>query len=170
MLTHLTNPRNLAVKLFLPHPHFFLSCSPSLHPRSSSQLGALSPNFPLSLSPLSPSLSLSPSSLPTLLSLSRSRKVKPPRRLMDENGIKMKAHFQIMKICGGRLGSWGEAAEVPTKLILKFMCVWLRQSPCVISTRGAKMENITKILIAFEGRKWNGGAFFFFSANSVHFV
>lgn len=59
---------------------------------------------------------------------------------------------------------------MPTKLILKFMCVWLapRQSPCVIFTMGAKVENITKILIVFEVAKWKDSAFF--PADSVHFV
>lgn len=82
---------------------------------------------------------------------------------MDENGIKMKAHFRIMKICGRRLGSRGRLAEVPSKLILKFMYVWLgpRQSPCVIFTMGAKVENITKILIVFEGSGWS---------ESFHFI
>lgn len=61
---------------------------------------------------------------------------------------------------------------MPTKLILKFMCVWLgpRQSPCVIFTRGAKVENITKILIVFEEGKWKGGAFFVFPPDSARFV
>lgn len=57
-----------------------------------------------------------------------------------------------------------------TKLILKFMCVWLlpRQSPSVISNGGGgwgEVENITKILIAFGvGVKKKGGA------DRVHFV
>lgn len=58
---------------------------------------------------------------------------------------------------------------MPTKLILKFMCVWLlpRQSPSVISNGGGggEVENITKILIAFGvGVKKKGGA------DRVHFV
>lgn len=60
---------------------------------------------------------------------------------------------------------------MPTKLILKFMCVWLlpRQSPSVISNGGGggggEGENITKILIAFGvGVKKKGGA------DRVHFV
>lgn len=108
---HLTDPENLAGKIHLPPPPdiSFPSRSPSRRPRSSSQLSPLlSPN---SLPPLSPiSVSVTPArpapSQPRYLG-SRSRKVKPPRHLMDENGIKMKAHFRIMKMCGGRLGSWG---------------------------------------------------------------
>lgn len=58
---------------------------------------------------------------------------------------------------------------MPTKLILKFMCVWLRprQSPCVIFTMGAKVENITKILIVFERGKWKDSAIFFFFQPTV---
>lgn len=57
---------------------------------------------------------------------------------------------------------------MPTKLILKFMCVWLlpRQSPSVISNGGGggEVENITKILIAFGVGVKKGGA------DRVHFV
>lgn len=38
------------------------------------------------------------------LSERRSGKDEASPHLMDENGIKMKAHFQIMKMSGGRLG------------------------------------------------------------------
>lgn len=94
----------------------FLSCPP--FPPSSFIFSTLPP-YLLSSLPLPPTIPPPPLCLPILvsaalahspansLSLSGSRKVKPPRRLMDENGIKMKAHFQIMKICGGRLGDSG---------------------------------------------------------------
>lgn len=62
----------------------------------------------------------------------------------------------------------GEAAEVPAKLILKFMCVRLvpRQSPGVIlPTRGgAKWKTQQKILM---GKVEKGGAPFLFSVCSV---
>lgn len=102
----LTLAREIFLLLFLfmsppPHPSILVH-----HLNSASYLPtSLCLPLPLSL-PISASVTLT-LSLPTSLSLSRSRKVKPPRRLMDENGIKMKAHFQIMKICSGRLGSRG---------------------------------------------------------------
>lgn len=73
-------PRNLALKISPPPPpsHFSPWCSPSLHPRSSSQLGPLISQLPSSLSPLSPSLSLSPApSLPCYLCRDHARSNLP---------------------------------------------------------------------------------------------
>lgn len=43
---------------------------------------------------------------------------------MDENGIKMKAHFQIMKICGRRLGGRGGFAEVSDQINIEiYVCL-----------------------------------------------
>lgn len=137
-------------------PHFFLSCSPSLHPRSSSHSAPYLPTSLFPLSPISVSVTLA-RSLPTSLSLSRSCKVKPPRRLMDENGIKMKAHFQIMKICSRRLGSLGGCWGADQINIEIYVCLARAQTiPMCYFQQGAKVENITKILIVFE--KGNGKA------------
>lgn len=79
---------------------------------------------------------------------------------MDENGIKMKAHFQIMKICGGRLGSWGGCRGADQINIEIYVCLAPAQTiPMCYFHQGAKVENITEILIVFEQEKWKGGAF-----------
>lgn len=128
--------------------------------------GPLIAQLPSSLSRLSPSLSLSPRSLPTSLSLSRSRKVKPRRRLMDENGIKMKAHFQIMKICSRRLGSSGGCGGADQINIEIYVCLARAQTiPMCYFQQGAKVENITEILMAFEEGTGEAGPFI--SASSV---
>lgn len=93
---------------------------------------------------------------------------------MDENGIKMKAHFQIMKICGGRLGSRGGCRGADQINIEIYVCLARAQTiPMCYFHQGAKVENITKILIVSEGGKVERRCFFFllfFPADSVHFV
>lgn len=88
ILVHHVNSLSSGSSLLLSLPYLCRSsCPPPFHP-----------SLPKSLSPL------------------RSRKVKPPRRLTDENGIRMKARFQIMKICKERLGGLGGVGEVQIKI------------------------------------------------------
>lgn len=144
----------------------------SFHSCSSSPLGPLYlPTSPFPRFAISVSVTLG-GSLSDSLSWSRSRKVKPPRRLMDENGIKMKAHFQIMKICSRRLGGWGGCRGADQINIEIYVCLAPAQTipKCYFQWGwGDEVENITKILIAFGmGVRNKGGAAF--PADRVHFV
>lgn len=111
---HLTDPENLAGKMRLPPSRRFLPFAltrPAVlvhHLNLAPSYLPTLPTPPPSLSPISVSVTPArPAPSPPRYLGSRSRKVKPPRHLMDENGIKMKAHFRIMKMCGGRLGELG---------------------------------------------------------------
>lgn len=90
---------------------------------------------------------------------------------MDENGIKMKAHFQIMKICGGRLGSWGGCWGADQINIEIYVCLAQAQTiPMCYFHHGGQSGKHNKNLNSVWAGKVERQCYFFFFFQLTVFI